>query len=403
MRKKLLVFCLLSFQVCLCQISSATLLSDLDFVYQNLQQSSSYLTQKNKQALTDQYYQELKNTFTHESISQLRAYLYLYELVDHITDYHNDLIGHIVPKPLSKTTPDSVSKSFSVSDLNLDSLNRVLRDVAFDNYMGIYHYDHKITVGVFQESPLIYQAVVLDSKLDNWQKAEIIFYLLDKGNNRFRLVTKDLKDKSIFFSGLDLFKDGEFQASKWTKVDKGDKKNYANKTRSAKVYDLVDIDSSVSYLKLGSFAVNPNTLKKSKEFYNQLKQSKINPVLIVDLRNNTGGGQKNSRKYEKFLRKYSGKIIVLVNFNTVSNAEQFVLRLQRHRQITIAGNFTKGTITYGRNYGSYIFSPSLNFKLSFTDLKDNWKMFLPYEGVGIKPDVILKDDMDWVSQVLILN
>ncbi|WP_299177381.1 hypothetical protein [uncultured Chryseobacterium sp.] len=58
-------------------------------------------------------------------------------------------------------------------------------------------------------------------------------------------------------------------------------------------------------------------------------------------------------------------------------------------------------ITYGRNFPEDHETPSKKFRIYFSDLKDNWKQYLKYEGTGLKPDVYLSPNEDWIEQALI--
>ncbi|KLT65777.1 hypothetical protein AB669_09820 [Pedobacter sp. BMA] len=64
------------------------------------------------------------------------------------------------------------------------------------------------------------------------------------------------------------------------------------------------------------------------------------------------------------------------------------------------GETTRGTITYGSNYGKTVSLPSGRFIFYPTDMKGR-KKDLIYESIGIRPDIILDPfGDDWIEQTL---
>ncbi|RYE22579.1 MAG: hypothetical protein EOP45_08015, partial [Sphingobacteriaceae bacterium] len=123
--------------------------------------------------------------------------------------------------------------------------------------------------------------------------------------------------------------------------------------------------------------------------------------LIVDLRNNPGGGFKASGKFLSLLKTYSrkGKLYIITNYRTFSNAEQFVLELKGNKNVVTLGQTTNGTITYGNNYGRSVTLPSGKYRIYITDMNGSSK-HLTYEEIGISPDVELDQNSDWVTQLV---
>ena len=107
------------------------------------------------------------------------------------------------------------------------------------------------------------------------------------------------------------------------------------------------------------------------------------------------------KKYFMLLKKYvkNGQLFVLVNNGTLSQAEIFTLKLKQLKNVTVLGQQTKGMLSYGSNYGRRKRLPSGKFELYPTDM-NNGAVLLPYEDVGIKPDVLLTGDKDWIEQVV---
>jgi C-terminal processing protease CtpA/Prc len=124
-------------------------------------------------------------------------------------------------------------------------------------------------------------------------------------------------------------------------------------------------------------------------------------VILLDLRNNNGGGFVISRPFLNLFKRYSKKneIKVLINRNTVSNAEQFVIRLKKRKKVSLYGEDTEGMVTYGSNYGRQIPLKSKGLFVYPTDMK-GLKKDLQYETIGISPNIYLSKDSDWIEQVL---
>jgi C-terminal processing protease CtpA/Prc len=92
-------------------------------------------------------------------------------------------------------------------------------------------------------------------------------------------------------------------------------------------------------------------------------------------------------------------LYVVVNNGTLSQAEILTLELKQLKNVVTIGQTTKGMLTYGSNYGNRERLPSGRFEIYPTDMKGS-KKHLQYEDYGINPDIFLKDDTDWIEQVV---
>lgn len=64
------------------------------------------------------------------------------------------------------------------------------------------------------------------------------------------------------------------------------------------------------------------------------------------------------------------------------------------------GETTRGTLTYGSNYGKTFLLPSNRFVFYPTDMKGKSK-HLMYEDIGIKPDIKIDSfEEDWLDYVV---
>lgn len=265
------------------------------------------------------------------------------------------------------------------------------------DYEGIYVHRNYFKIAVVLRPDGILQGIVLETKIPSWERGETILYLLPGANDRFRLVMGGFVDKQLF-SAPDYFSNGEFRTAQWQKEWK--KTNPYMVAYPDQKFVFKDLGNNTRYIKLGSFNSSNEGIKEAKAFYERIKDSIRGYDLILDLRNNGGGGDKSSRQFYELFKKHRNPVSILMNFYTVSNAEQFLVKLQkRNPQIVLYGDKTRGMITYGRNYAEDKETPSGKFRVYFSDLKDNWRDYFPYEGTGLEPDVYLSEDRDWIEQV----
>lgn len=405
MRMKIVFFLLLT-SISLHAYTQNVFSDDLDFVYTRLKQSASYKTQKNNREKADAKYLALKALYAGRQPDLFESYFRLYELVDALSDLHNDIYGNTEhfsytdlqkPEFLEKIRNAPEYSFYPRSSADPDSLEAELTKKDRNDPEGIYYYETFFKIGIYRNAAEMYEGVVLESLIPSWQRGETILYLLPLENNRFRLFMGHPVHKRLF-SATDYFVAGEFKSLPWKK--KNANPDFYRAAFPEKKYHFDTLNARTSYLKLGSFSSTNENLREATAFYSRIKDSLHTPNLIVDLRNNPGGGDRTSRQFYKLLKRYQGDISLLINFATVSNAEQFTLKLKGRKNITLLGDNTRGMITYGRNYPEDLASPSGRFRIYFSDMKDNWKKYLPYEGKGISPDVYLRNDRDWIKQAL---
>ena len=391
----------LNLQDVLCQtFSKEEFLLDLDFTYQNLKESISYKTQKNKHKRVELKYQEIKNKAS-ESYYLIDAYEQLHGLVDVILDLHNTLftgVSYNAKDLQDESKLDALLKEtegfypFSMADL--DSLQEKLRDNLTDSIEGIYYVQGSMKIGIVKRDTR-YVGIVIQSQNPAWRIGELMAYIIPEGNNYFRIITGTVPAKQLH-QIRDYYTNGSFVGSIWSKDPNQVKYYFPN--QNIPLYFHEKINNQSDYLRVGSFQLSQ--LNNAIKFYDQVKKEGLANNLIIDIRNNYGGNDKVSNPLLKMIQQYKGHAIILTNYSTVSNAEQFTLRASKLPNVRIMGDRTRGMLTYGINYPPKLISPSGIFKISFTDLKDDWKTFIKYEGIGIAPEMYLSNDKNWIEQVL---
>lgn len=381
-------------------------MKDLDFVYQNLKQTSSYKTQKATHAAVEAKYQRLRTQLLSMEMSTLDCYLKLLELTDEVADFHNEISGNAASFSFADLSDEAFLRNIKQSSdynfypkttLNLDSLEHELSGRKTEDPEGIYVYRNYLKIAVVRCPDGVLQGIVLETKIPSWERGETMLYLLPKQTNRFRLVMGGFVDKQLF-SVMDCFADGEFKIAQWQKEWK--KTNHYMAAYPDQKFVFRNLGNNTCYIKLGSFNASNDGIKEAKAFYEQIKDSIHGHNLMVDLRNNGGGGDKSSKQFYELFKKHRQPITVLMNFYTVSNAEQFIVKLRKSNpKVILYGDNTRGMITYGRNYAEDKETPSGKFRICFSDLKDHWRSYLSYEGTGVKPDVYLSNERDWLEQL----
>lgn len=388
------------------QVSDNMFYKDLDFVYENLKKSSSYKTQTDKHKLLEAEYGKIKKETSNNEPSLIECYIKLYQLLDVLDDNHNSITGNTKSFSynnlkdeafLSSLKADSTYNFYPKVKLELDSLESSLSSKVINDFEGVYHYDKYFKIAIFKNKNNLLQGVVLETKIPSWERGETILYLKAKENNCFRLFIGNFVHKKLI-SSADYFKDGTFKTFNLRKdIIKND---FYNVPYSDKKYLIKRLNKSFTYLKLGTFDSSNEGLKQTNEFYKQISDSLNTPKLIVDLRNNGGGGDKSSVLFYELLKNYKREIYLLTNYYTGSNAEQFIMKAKSLNNVTVLGDRTFGIVTYGRNYNEDFETPSKRFRIHFSDMKDNWRKYLKYENVGIAPDVYLDSNSDWIEQII---
>ena len=113
--------------------------------------------------------------------------------------------------------------------------------------------------------------------------------------------------------------------------------------------------------------------QEALSFYKTLKPNEFEENVIIDLRNNRGGGIRNSQHLFDKLKQHKGNFYILINFYTISLGEQFVLKMKKLSNVQVLGKKSIGILSYGPNYGTNYNTPSKKSNLMFTDIKDDRK------------------------------
>ncbi|WP_158237987.1 S41 family peptidase [Emticicia sp. TH156] len=304
-------------------------------------------------------------------------------------------------------------EKFPQYSVNIDSLKTALLKKTDDSVEGIYYYDNYYSVGVLRVSQTEYIGIVIETKkeVNHWKTGQIAMHLYEYKTNYFKAVYAHPVYKNFMlynnerYANHSLINSHFYQSFSETVYRKVQPFiNYYALPKESPMFQLKSLSDSVQYLLIRNFSANQAKVKKSNAFCDSIQHKLNTPSLILDLRNNEGGAAKVSSKFRRLLKKYAAanKVYVLVNNATVSQGEIFTLQLKSLKNVRILGQTTKGMITYGSNYGRWEILPGKQFAAYLTDMRGVGKGLLPYENIGIKPDIELNNDSDWIGQTLII-
>lgn len=392
-----------------------TYIADLEKMKSILQNSASFKAQIKGDKLSS--FNALYDELASDGTNTLNSYNYFYNLSRLVFPLRDNHIAfYQIPDYNLYKSKQSIDSFVSTKEfldyptrkINIDSLKVELAKKPADSLEGIYHYENFYSVGLFKNAEKEYVGVIVDSEVNLWKKGQIAIHLYEYAPNLYKAIYGHPLYKFFTFQPIEKFQNHQlvnsyFYASysqsiyskHWRQAD------HVSLPKSASKFVLRNISDDVQYLLIQTFQANSNTSQASKQFFDSIKDSLITSHLILDLRNNEGGAEKEMIKYLKLLKVYitKGHLYVLVNNGTLSQAEIFTLRLRELNNVTILGRPTKGMLAYGSNYGKTQRLPSEKFAIYATDM-NNGSALLQHEDTGINPDILLSYDRNWIEQIV---
>ncbi|MBK0379452.1 S41 family peptidase [Mucilaginibacter segetis] len=293
-------------------------------------------------------------------------------------------------------------KNLPKADTNLALLENTLARKNMDSVEGIYYFHNdKIKMGLFRTAKrdsLV--GVVLESKLPYWEPGHIVLVLKEFKLNHFRAYFGSQEYQYFGLLRNDKFMHGSLTETHWKK--RTGKPDYVNIASDVPRYQFKTLSDKIQYLRLGSFSSDEDDLEVTAAFFDRVKDSITSKMLIVDLRNNGGGGYKAAAQFMKLLQDYAqsgNKIYVLINNRTFSYAEQFSIRLRKSDNVIMLGETTNGTLAYGNNDGTREFIPGSEYMVYITNMYD-YGNYVKYEDSGFPTDVNLDPASNWIAQTM---
>jgi hypothetical protein len=376
-------------------------MTDVAFLDSKIRKTPAYKI--NKKAYNTSYSKIVKEAASIRTIFD--CYSILNELLISLNDNHSRVYG-VDQGATDKVNEDAekfnefkksvLFNAYPKPRINLDSLKTVLNTKLIKDIEGIYKRERYVTIGVYKnEAAKNYTAIVLDSELEVCQIGEIIYTLIPFGNDCLMNIGGSITSKQLIVY-TERVENGFFNFMGFQKDIT--QTNYASKTLSESTYYREELSDETTYLKIGSFSWWNPTLSDAEKFYKTLEGNLNKSNLIVDLRNNGGGGDRNSDNLYTLLKEYSKKnnIYVLINHRTASNAAHFTHKLRALDNCRIFGSRTNGSLAYEIKNSNYTL-PCGPFVAVLTSKKHS--DYLSFESQGIEPEVPFNFNSDWIIQL----
>lgn len=136
----------------------------------------------------------------------------------------------------------------------------------------------------------------------------------------------------------------------------------------------------------------PNISQQSKtEMKNDVKKLRAHIGEFYQLYNDS------TLRFSKILNSPS-RISILINENTASSAELFILRAEQSKKVVLYGNNTAGCVDYGEVVITQL--PCSFFTLAYPACKSLHSITRPLDNIGITPQVKIQNKItDWVEFV----
>ena len=375
--------------------------SDLNFLNSKIRKIPAFKV--NKTAYEKAYSDALKQVDTVSSTFD--CYVLLNTLMISLNDNHSKIYGSNTGASeaiqtdtllLDKFKYSDIFKTYPRPNIDLDSLQTQLKNRPKESVEGIYSHENKMSIGVYHaENDLTYKAIILESQTEIWEKGEIIYNLIPLSNAYFLCAGGSLYSKRLI-AFTEKIENGYFHFTDFQKD--AAQIEYSAIMPTDSTYFRKELSNNITYLKIGSFDSWNPTLSEAENFYERTKGKLDKENLIIDLRNNGGGGDRNSDILFKIIKDYAktNQVYVLINFRTISNAEQFAYKLSKLDNCLLLGSRTNGTLAYEIKDGTHDL-PCGNFIAVLASKK--LSKYLKLESVGIEPNTALDPNSDWIDQV----
>ncbi|TVZ51626.1 S41 family peptidase [Dokdonia sp. Hel_I_53] len=350
--------------------------------------------------LYDSKLDSLKLKITPET-TVVACYNILNELLATIKDKHA-AITHKEPKYLKNNLirQDSIThfinskifKSHPTTSYNILELLKILENKSFTDFEGIYKLSESIEIGITAVQNG-FEGVVTNSTDPLWAVGQIKYYFTKVGKNMYDVTTIGIPGGTLVRIPAMYYYDGRI----WNLTKEGTSPHTHIK-KEKENWEFRQLTEDTQYVYFGSFSNRKDNVLNFEKFYDETKDKFTAENIIVDLRDNGGGNSKYSDPFYKIFKKNKMNVYIITNFLTISNAEQFTLKLKKLKNSKHLGQRTYGAIAYGSNYGRTLETPSKCFSIYPTDM--NFHKYIDYEYVGIQPEITLNFEEDWIEQTL---
>jgi hypothetical protein len=360
--------------------------ADLNYLNRLLRKSAPY--KENKKGYEEAFLATSSKVTT--GMSYYACYLALSELLISLNDWHASILEQVDDGSPSLVIYPEYAGNIQVLAIELEQKPK-------DQIEGIYT-NARLSMGIhFNEASGRYEGIVLSSSDENWKAGDIIIEYKKLNNGYYKAMGSQFPTKRLI-SYYDRFNEGVLLRAGFRKDTT--QKLYYKSPSPDELFQLKALNEQTQYLKVGTFTGQYPVLKEAETFYKTLEGNLTAEQLILDLRDNGGGGDRNSDLLLKQLKSYlkKGRLHIITNASTGSNAEQFTVKLKDQGQVTTYGDKTRGALAYEITPKDYHTLPSSGFLVILTGKRH--KKFLPYETKGVEPVNYLSYTNPWIDQVL---
>ncbi len=364
---------------------------ELDFASTQLQSVPSYKSQiKDKQA-AQAFLNKIKDEAKQDPRAALNCSYYLAKYLRIVRDRHLSV-------STSRAEVDYAKYDHTVPG-DRAALEKQARDGS-DELTGLYNLmdEYEVAVVPDVQVPGRYLGVILESTTENW-KPNMVKFVLDKTadgiDGRFYAA-----DFSPAYRSIQL-QNGRLYPERWVRADKAAEYTTDPYALGDDLFEYKSLGPDTHYIRLGSFSGSNSNYAAAKKLQQEMMDKIKGGKVIVDLRNNGGGGSRTSDLFLDFLKKNKEnlRVAVLQNYACGSDCEQFLLKLKAQQQVETFGENTYGAVAYG--FGNRSMrqeaTPCYGFTLNLSQKK--FEQYLDHEVTGVVPDHYLDFKKDWVEQV----
>ena len=173
-----------------------------------------------------------------------------------------------------------------------------------------------------------------------------------------------------------------------------DEEAYEASFKTTRMPSMQVLENDILYLRFPSF--NYRLWEELDSFYLVVEDSiQVYEKLIVDIRNNGGGGV---RMYKGLLKIIKSKkvedVVILFNNKCYSACEEVAMKVSKIKKVSTAGTNTAGAFAFG--FINVMNTP--NFGYGFIITTKSYPKRFKYERVGIAPQTYLSDSLDWITE-----
>lgn len=364
----------------------------MDFASTQLRTVPSYKSQIKDDSINETFLEGLKSEIQQDPRAELNCRYYLQKYLTVVRDKHLSVSA-------GDATTDYKKFDYSVSE-ELPAIVAKATD-STDEVVGIYAYYDSYKVAVVPEGKVEgrYLGVILEAKPEEW-KPGMVKFVLTKTSDGYDGLFYD-EDFVSEYRRIQ-FKAGRLYPRQWIKETAAVNYVIDPYDMDEDLFQYKSLNEDTHYVRLGSFSGQNSNYALADKLRREMESKIKGGNIIVDLRNNGGGGRRTSDLFLNFLKKNRKdlRVFVLQNYACGSDCEQFLLKLKAQQSVTTFGENTYGAVAYGFGNRSVRqeTTPCYGFTLNLSEKK--YEKFLDYEVVGVSPDQYLDTKSNWIEQVI---